>query len=976
MGFFKKVWKGIKKVGKVVTDPGTLWEASLTPALFAPLDDLLKWATPDLDIPEGPNYADQLKSYMSISAPIALALGKVKATGNIIRTSPSGDTRAFIVGICKGEIDSFSGVSINDLGFNKLDGAVAGFHTLSNYTGTLVQTADSRFADNAQAYRGLAYLAFTIDFKKEQEKQFNQISGSPNVTCLLQGLKVPPLAGGANAWSSNPAVSLYYVCTELEGRSPSEMDLSEFVALETFCDAVPTGQSLPRYKFDYIFDTRVSISDIKKQVCKAFHGSTIWSQGKVKPVWEYSKDPIFNFTHNNIVQGSFSWTQPEKFNVIRVAFLNSANDYKKDSIEMRDETSIEINGEILLEDTAYFITDIELARRRLQFLYNRNKYTDYICKLTGFPASSRVELYDVVTVTHTLPGFSGKKFIVKNKDEGEDSLCSFELHAYHSSIYDDRPAEIQEDYSLTLPNPFEIPDSVVGLRLDESSTTGADGQYVPTVIAYFNAPTTPNSIYWDHAEIWTKTSDSGSTWTYYGNSAAGTSYVIEGIRAGFWGYLRGGVTVDVAARSINVAAHGAVAQTVSSSASASENINELPYGYFTVSPTPGLGSFTTVTAALQALPSAGGEIRLLEGTHLLDTGGTSLPNKSVDIRGVNRETVIVKNIAGYHGFIVQDGTNKQYRLNNFYMQSQNVASYSNMISCIGASYGSVSSTIQIDNVRMDLKDKGAPAFQPLNWGGDRGIYVKYNADILDIDRLYINAGQFGVFQQHCLHSKIDNSSVSGTKNYALYSEPITNGTISFNANTIEQYRAIGIYVIAGTASSVVMVNNDIAAHGTCSRPTGITWYALYATGQRGNISFNKINISAVTHNQKSSDTGLLATFVQGGPIKGNTIVAGVSNSLAVYGISSAGSYQNIMGNTISLLNRRDGAASVLAINLNQDYNTIVGNSMRMNNRSLDTGIYLGNTTLGNTGSANTTVNVNDALLDQGTSNSVAEPEDS
>ncbi|MFH1623542.1 MAG: hypothetical protein ABID54_00110 [Pseudomonadota bacterium] len=420
--------------------------------------------------------------------------------------------------------------------------ATSSIKSKSEYTGTLTQTADSRFADQAQAYRGLAYLALTL------EAADSQIGGTPTITSVIEAKKLATIDGGAPAFTRNPAVILYHIYTDLEGITSAELNTTAFQALETYCDAVPTGGNEPRYRFDYIFDTEMTVNDMKKIVWRSFHGSSVRSQGKIKPVWQQSGSAVFAFTKENIVGGSFSWAQPERPNVIRIHYINGDNNNKKDYVELRDETSISNKGEVLYEESTYFITDEEIARRRVHFWYNKFKYTDYTCSLTVFPESSKLEIYDIVTVTHPNPGWSGKKFRIIEKGQDKYGRCTFQLEAYHSGIHDDRAAEVQPSYYSTPPNPYEPPDHVTGVTLVEDAYTNTDGTYVPTVNLTYTKPT--KMVFWDHARISVKVdTDSGNgAWNFYGDDySGGLGYSIDGVKANF----TVGNTVWVKVQSVN-----------------------------------------------------------------------------------------------------------------------------------------------------------------------------------------------------------------------------------------------------------------------------------------------------------------------------------------------------------------------------------------------------------------------------------------
>lgn len=87
----------------------------------------------------------------------------------------------------------------------------------------------------------------------------------------------------------------------------------------------------------------------------------------------------------------------------------------------------------------------------------------------------------------------------------------------------------------------------------------------------------------------------------------------------------------------------------------SSNLNSSSAATFVVHPTAGVGDFTTIQAAINALPAEGGCILVREGTYSLSTS-LILPNKDIMIRGCGRGNTIVT-MPSFVGpvFKVQDG---------------------------------------------------------------------------------------------------------------------------------------------------------------------------------------------------------------------------------------------------------------------------------------------------------------------------------
>jgi hypothetical protein len=442
------IFAGIAAAGTAATLGAGLVVAAVVGVAAAALSyyaaDSMMPDVPDIpNFAQSPTYADSIlpgtkESSVSTSGRIgntisegvfvARCYGKCKIGGNKIRfnTADDADLR-IIVGHCRGPVSGITRWEVNDIEWSELTGT----HTKTEYTGTRAQTPDGRFSTLASAYRSIAYTAFTF------AKNDQQVGWNPNITVVMQGLLCAPLAGGADAFTRNNAVILYDWYLNVEGYTAAQLDLNAFKSLEALCNAVPTGGTLPRYRFDFNIDVNMAINDAKKFIWSSFNGRTIMSQGKIKPIWDSgqmadgsggltAKTVSHAFDLDNIIKDSFVWNHIEQPNVVRIHFRDSTKNYKNSSVEIKDEADIAINGEILFEESALFITDAEIARRRCRYKYNRKRYADYACSFTALSGASDIEILDLVTVTHTLPGWTTKQFIVASRGEDElrkDAIC-------------------------------------------------------------------------------------------------------------------------------------------------------------------------------------------------------------------------------------------------------------------------------------------------------------------------------------------------------------------------------------------------------------------------------------------------------------------------------------------------------------------------------------------------------------------------
>ncbi|RLB10834.1 MAG: hypothetical protein DRG39_05455, partial [Deltaproteobacteria bacterium] len=310
----------------------------------------------------------------------------------------------------------------------------------------------------------------------------------------------------------------------------------------------------PRYTFDFVFDSKTTINDAKKLIWKSFNGRCITSQGKIKPVWDaaeehdgasglQAKAVKHNFTQDNIVKGSISWGKVKKPNIVRIHYINAHDGFKKTLVEVKDERDIEAKGEIVYEETCWWITEPDVAKRRAQYKFDKARCTDYVCRLTGFPDSSDLEVYDRVQVTHSLPGWSNKDFIVRSKSEDQYGRPVFNLEAYWSGIYHDRGAEEQENYAAHLPNPKEAPPACENVSLSNVASAGGGSAMLSGAIEITFDQI--DDVFYSYTEIYVSTDD--STY-YYAGTTEGTTARVDGCGT-LW---QPGDRVYVKLRNVNV----------------------------------------------------------------------------------------------------------------------------------------------------------------------------------------------------------------------------------------------------------------------------------------------------------------------------------------------------------------------------------------------------------------------------------------
>jgi hypothetical protein len=294
--------------------------------------------------------------------------------------------------------------------------------------------------------------------------------------------------------------------------------------------------------------------------------------------------------------------------------------------------------------------------------------------------------------------------------------------------------------------------------------------------------------------------------------------------------------------------------------------------------------FTTVTAALAALPTNGGEIILLEGDHVLDSGGTTLPEKGVTVRGVDTNSVIVKNVAGSHGFIMGANVSGElYRYLNFSLESQNTSVFSSMIYVDGSS-ATCQLDVEVDSLKMILADKGCDhrtGIQFKHRAGDQGIFSDACTGTVKVNNVTVEGGQKAVWTRNTLEAYVSNSFVTGQTTVGLHlaipDYGIKKGRLQVSNCEVDAFKRIGVEIDTGGVSNVLATNNFVRINSGVSKIAGPGRYTgMQIVGNNPIIKGNMAILSSTTDYVNN----LYGIYIDGtssqGSVEGNTIVSGVS----------------------------------------------------------------------------------------------------
>lgn len=265
------------------------------------------------------------------------------------------------------------------------------------------------------------------------------------------------------------------------------------------------------------------------------------------------------------------------------------------------------------------------------------------------------------------------------------------------------------------------------------------------------------------------------------------------------------------------------------------SIYEVPF--VTVSPTPGEGMFTTITAALAGLPNYVRRVILLRGTYAAPTNPYSIPTgQDLEIIGESKSEVILINNTDDDLFQLFDCT-KKYRFSNFTIDAVATATgTSSMFYILGVtSDSSNTSDVTIDNVIIDLNDD--------NYGvrADNGL----NGASLTIQNCKIHTGDsVGIYVNEYADVSISDNKLIGL---SIGIKAYLSNDIHISMNKIREftYAAIDADGGAGELNSRVSISDNICKTTVDACASGIT--ASYLSDV--SILNNKIKLEVDTNAQ-------------------------------------------------------------------------------------------------------------------------------
>lgn len=547
----------ISIVAAAIKSTTTFWViAALSTAGFV-LSQALRPSEQEFDLP---NTTAQDRGHLINSKGtnefLPLIYGRVRVGINIVflEVSSTNNEYLHIVGtIGEGEIkgvykkDGVDQIWLNDKLYN--DPLYSGLVTYTVYNGTATQDVDANLKAACPAWndalRHTAYIYMKLKWDR------NVFQGLPLITLEVEGLKVYNPSTGMTEYSNNPALCArdYFTRSARRGGigiNSARLDDSSVSACASYCTAKGWTIGLPLIE-------QQAVTDNLSQITSTYRGAVTYSGGIFKFKYKdlYYETPVEDIDERDIIsngnESTLTISQPSIFdtpNAVRIKFLDEEINFQMNDYVHSDDALVMADGNYREETiTIKGINSITNAMKMSYYhleRYRINKVVDMMTRLRLLA----LEPFDIVTLTHNIPGWKDKYLRVLSTRMTQDGDIMLNLIEEENLLYDDIWNIETHDWKDTnYVAPSTPPPSVGNISLEEEVYYYRERSFT-RLKATFTPPSEfyPYYPFWDYAQVWVKIGS--GEWKYMtkveGNYQIdpvneGEIYYIKFVSVNIWG---------------------------------------------------------------------------------------------------------------------------------------------------------------------------------------------------------------------------------------------------------------------------------------------------------------------------------------------------------------------------------------------------------------------------------------------------------
>jgi hypothetical protein len=280
-------------------------------------------------------------------------------------------------------------------------------------------------------------------------------NGLPNVTCEIQGNKVPDCTDLTNdyRYSTNPADCIYDYMTSKRygmGIPTADMDATSFAAAASYCNdevtitlSTGTATLADRFTCNGWLDSSADPKTNLERLLSSCQGRIVREGGKYKLLIRQTKSAeTFELNRTNIVgEWSFLRTGSDQSpNVMKATFVDADMNFQPDTVAwpgpgasntyLTEDNSYLVEGSIELPFTTNrYMAEMITAQTLLE---NR---ADMACTVVAQREALKLAVGDVVNVNHDTPSWTDQTMWVEEIGLRRDGLVVLGLKEYAAASY-------------------------------------------------------------------------------------------------------------------------------------------------------------------------------------------------------------------------------------------------------------------------------------------------------------------------------------------------------------------------------------------------------------------------------------------------------------------------------------------------------------------------------------------------------------
>ena len=364
--------------------------------------------------------------------------------------------------------------------------------------------------------------------------------GLPEITMVVEGMNIYNPDTEVTEYSRNPALVALDFMTRSSKRggmqiASARIDSDLIKDAATYCDT-------KGWTCDICLMDEKSAVDHFQGIIDTFRGNLIYSdsifQLKYKDL-NY-ESTVMNLTEDDVVEAgtsSLRIEQPSIFNTpnaVRCRYINPDKDYTFDDFTLPDSDAIDLDGDYREQSYEFpGILGSTNVGKMAAYLLERARLNKNASLVMGTRGMA-LEPHDLVTLTHSRPGWNQKVFRVIKPSVSNDGNVSLALEEEYASFYDDDYSITEEMfYDTSLPDPRAAIPSVINVSHAEE-TYNYRGRTFTRWRIDFERPALESYPFWDYAEVWVKVGS--GDWAFATKSTG--DYVLDPVEEGTDYYVR------------------------------------------------------------------------------------------------------------------------------------------------------------------------------------------------------------------------------------------------------------------------------------------------------------------------------------------------------------------------------------------------------------------------------------------------------